>query len=628
MKGKHLFFSILCLLFFSFLYSQNTYDIVFPGKDESEKCKTCFQIFNQKPEEVEFSIVREDSNLYFQVNDIDWFNRLFNNSGDGLAVDIIEKDKYDCKIESIPIKEIRGFLLKPMYTNALRKNLDLNSNNIYQVNLGKIPKELLDKNLEYNILFLSNKNLCRYYVIYDLKSYDWDLLDMGMFLDELTYNPKQIQSSDIQTDIVFDETLKFIIPFEKNQSTYSKADMKPIYESLRLTDYNIKSIKIKAYASIEGIVSRNKVLQEKRANSIVKALQEFQSPTIKTDVSASENWVEFFNDIEDTKYDYLKPLTQYEIREEIAGSISREMEPILKNHRKAVVELEIEKKDKYSTLGLDELIVKFNQEIVKKNIEVAKDVQNSIFERIKRNPKGLVFLDKMEIPKQKEFVDILNKNAAFRYLTDYTYALITYNELQELEKLAPNNAAIKYNLAALRLKLMYWEAANVQKTDLNTQIFSLKKYGISEELIARMLVNFHIVLSEYFLGQGDHSNKENSVKYVNTNYKKFESSNNDYLNLAQYFNKYGNPNMAVDLLDNKARTIDIDEDLLFYYLNLTLINKELTKEKGYRTIMLNAINMNKERFCRLFNSANKGGVTFQLLENTFLRKTYCENCNN
>ena len=76
MKGKHLL-SIVCLLFLNFSFSQNTYDIAFPGKDENEKCKTCLQIFNQKPEDVEFSIVREKSNLYFQVNDIVWFNQLF-----------------------------------------------------------------------------------------------------------------------------------------------------------------------------------------------------------------------------------------------------------------------------------------------------------------------------------------------------------------------------------------------------------------------------------------------------------------------------------------------------------------------------------------------------------------------
>ena len=60
--------------------------------------------------------------------------------------------------------------------------------------------------------------------------------------------------------------------------------------------------------------------------------------------------------------------------------------------------------------------------------------------------------------------------------------------------------------------------------------------------------------------------------------------------------------------------------------NLTLINKRQTMRPEYRTIMLNAININPGRFCRFFNPRDTDGVTFQLLEDDFLRKTYCENC--
>ena len=44
--------------------------------------------------------------------------------------------------------------------------------------------------------------------------------------------------------------------------------------------------------------------------------------------------------------------------------------------------------------------------------------------------------------------------------------------------------------------------------------------------------------------------------------------------------------------------------------------------------MLNAINMNKNRFCKLFNSIDTGGVTFQLLQDEYLNETYWENCVN
>ena len=142
-----------------------------------------------------------------------------------------------------------------------------------------------------------------------------------------------------------------------------------------------------------------------------------------------------------------------------------------------------------------------------------------------------------------------------------------------------------------------------------------------------MMVNFQIIKAENLMQKRDYKNKDKSVSYINKNYNKFPFSNYDYLSLAQFFSFYGNTKMAVKLLENEVKTIDIDEDLLFYYLNLTIVDKNFTQTSDYRTIMLNALNMNKDRYCRLFNQFGQGGVTFQLLEDQYLRRTYCESCN-
>jgi hypothetical protein len=628
MKVKILLLTSFLLLFVLTTNSQNTYDIVFSGNDRDQNCQTCLQAFNQKPNEVKFSIKRENNNLYFEVNDKDWFNVLFKNKGDGLAVDIVLKDKYNCDVQSIDKSQIKGFLVKPVYASQLKRGLKQTKDNIFRTHVGRIPEGFLNDELEYNILFLGNKNLCRYYVIYDLESYAWDLLDMGMYLDAITYDTKQINSSSEEGFIIKNKTLKFRIPFKKNKSNYSQADIKPIYDSLRLTDFNIKTINIKAYSSIEGIESRNIELQELRAKSIITALQTFQKPTIKTEVTSSENWVEFFNDIKGTKYEYLSALSQNEVRDEIAGPISREMEPILKDHRKAILELELEKKDRYKTQSSEMLVGKFNNAITTENLDEAIEMQNSIFERIRMKETSLAILQKMTIPKQSKYIDFLNKNAVFKYMINIRQALIVRNELLALEKLAPKNKGIKYNLAAIKIKLWRYKAIEIDENELKNEINALKNYGIENEVISRMMVNYHIIKAENSMQKRDYANKDKSVAYINTNYNKFKLSDYDYLSLAQFFSYYGKTSMAVELLESKARSIDINEDLLFYYLNLTLINKEITQDSDYRTILLNANNMNKERFCKLFNAVEKGGVTFQLLEDEYLRKTYCETCLN
>ncbi|WP_298238720.1 hypothetical protein [uncultured Algibacter sp.] len=627
MKIKYL---LILFSFFSLIqsYSQNTYDIIFPDINRDQVCKQCIQIFNKKPKEVKFSIVRENNNLYFQVNNKQWFNLLFKNSGDGIAVDVIEKNRYDCSNESIVNEQIKGVLLKPVYSKKLRSGLKPSSENRFRVHVGRLSDTYLNKELEYNILFLSNKNLCSYYVIYDLESYPWELLDMGMYLDSLTYNIKQIKPVGKEGYILRYKTLKFQIPFEKNKSEYSQEDIRPIYDSLRLTDFNIKTINIKAYASIEGSLERNVELQEQRASSIAAALQTFQKPTIKTDISSSENWVEFLNDIQGTKHESLSQLSKEQVKGKLVGQLSTDLEPILKNHRKAILELELQKKDKYKDMTPEQLLGKFNTAIGVENITEALEIQNSIFEKLKNKEVSPDFLKKMEIPNQAKFVKIFNKNSAYRAMLDVRQSMIVYNELLKLDKLSPKNGEVKYNIAAIKLKLWRYKALEVNEIKLKGQINALKNYKIPTSLISRMMVNYHIIKSENYMRKGDYKNKDISVNYINGNYKNFQLSDYDYLSLAQFFSYYANNNMAVNLLENKAKSIDINENLLFYYLNLTLINKELTKNEDYRTIMLNAINMNKTRFCKLFNAVEDGGVTFQLLEDEYLRETYCENCEN
>ncbi len=102
----------------------------------------------------------------------------------------------------------------------------------------------------------------------------------------------------------------------------------------------------------------------------------------------------------------------------------------------------------------------------------------------------------------------------------------------------------------------------------------------------------------------------------------------DYLSLAQYFASYTKYDWATKLLVKKVKSVDVDEDLLFYYLNLTIIDEKMTKRSDYRAILLNAYNINPARFCGIFEPFGEGGITFQLVENEYLRKTYCESCNN
>lgn len=617
-------FILFWLLLTTVVDAQNTYDIIFSSPNHDQVCRPCLDAFMRKPKETQFSVKRDGANLFLEINDKEWLKRLIQHPDDGIAIDVVSKDRYRCN-ETLEEKQIKGVLLKPLYGNRVTDALKPHGTNLFRLLIGKLTPDQMQKELEYNILFLSQKRMCRYQVIYNLASYPWDLLDMGMYLDTITYQNQAIQNKG-KDYILKHKTITFKVPFEKNKSTYSATDIKPLYDSLRLTDYTIQTIQIKGYSSVEGTTERNLELQQQRAKSIADALQSFQKPNIKTEVTSSENWVEFFNDLPKTKYADWKTLSKEQIKAKLVGNISKELEPILQMHRKAVVRLELEKIDRYESLTGDQLVAKFNQAIQSDQLAEAKEIQNSIFKKMQAKVVSPDLFSKLQLPKQIKYVGFLNNNAAFKAWMDEQESLIVYHELLDLEKLAPKDGKVKYNLAALRIKLWRYKVLEIKEPELRIQINDLKKFGISQVLIDRLLINLHIIKAENQMRQRDFKNKDLSVAFIEKNYQKIPLSNQDYLSLAQFFTYYANIDKAATLLEGKSRQIDIDEDLLFYYINLTVINKELIEKQDYRTILLNASNLNLKRFCRLFEPVEKGGVTFQMLESDFLRGVYCEVC--
>ena len=464
-----------------------------------------------------------------------------------------------------------------------------------------------------------------YYTVFNVEAYRWGLLNMGMYLDSITYKNK-VRTSQDDLYRLRNKNLNFIIPFKKNKSEYSPEDIRPMYDSLNLTDFNIKLINIQAYSSVEGSLQHNIELQEQRAASIVKSLQSFQKPNIITKVNSSENWVEFLNDIENTSYSNYKLLSKNAVKAKLTGAEAEALEPILKNHRKAVIELSLEKIDHYTTLSAPELVKQFNSAIETDNLEEAAIIQNSLFDRLMANEVKPDILRDLQIPQQIKYIDLLNNNAAIKTLVDEAYLVIAINELKKLEKLAPKNKKVKYNLVALKFKIWKYKVETINENEFFKEIKALKNYGIENGLIDRMLINFHIIKSEDFMRKQDYLSKDKMVLAVESLIKGVPFSDVDYLSLAQYLSYYSHYDKATEILQNRVNHIDVNEDLLFYYLNLTLIDKNLTQTDSYRTTMLNAANRNKSRYCKLFNAASDGGVTFQLLEDNYLKKTYCESC--
>ncbi len=606
-----------------FLVPEDIYGIKYPGKNEQKYCADCKYTFNKMPQSVQFGVEEVDGQLFFMITDVEWFRKIFRNNTDGIAVDVITKDMYPCDKKNRESKSWahKGWLLPPVYLKEIQKKAIIDDNGVVYVPVGVVPNALSNKIKEYNILFLQKKHLCRYQSFYNIESGKWGMLEMGMYMDTISTNTSAHELIMLQ-----DKQFKFVIPFEKNKFEYKSDDIKPIYDSLKLTKFNITGITIRAYASVEGSTEHNLDLQQKRANSIARVMEEFQGDAIRSEVFASENWVEFLKDIKGTPYEGYARLSKAEVKQKLlSASVSKDIEPLLAKHRKAILYLELEKKTRFIE---DPKVAKamFHKAIGEKDLSEAMEIQQIIFDNIGDNTFPAETLNELEIPEELEYGSLLNNRAAFRYQFSGETLLESIEAFERLLEMMPENYHLMYNLCVLKVKAWLLDELVMEPDDLLKEIEVLKNTGLPQVLYQRLIINFYIIYSEYLLLHRKYREKDKALRYIYNNYKSMDLKSSDMLNLARYFVSYAKYDWAEKLLKPYMNNVDVEEDLLFYYLNLTIVDQSLTRKTAYRSIMLNAININKKRYCDLFKVGSDGGITIQLLENNFLKKTYCENC--
>ena len=309
----------------------NAYGIQYNSDDYDKKCTKCTYVMKRKPAEVLYGLHAIDDEIYFSINDPKYFRQFFSEKNDGIAVDIVSKDQFKCGIKNTFANSNihRGFLLPPVYRKELMNTATQDENGSVYVKVGDVPKELIGKEVEYNLLLIQDKFLCVYNPFYDIPGYRWDLLEMGMFLD----SANKVKNNSESIEITQKRKLKFQIPFEKNISKFSQSDIQPLYDSLKLQRYDIKHIEIRAFSSVEGSTKRNIELQEERAQSIITALNQIQQKEIPQTVTAKENWVEFYRDIERTKYKNLSKKEPAQIKEALKEKkLTAELEPLFILH--------------------------------------------------------------------------------------------------------------------------------------------------------------------------------------------------------------------------------------------------------------------------------------------------------
>ncbi len=603
--------------------NEPVFDIKNPGGDKAKKCKDYFEVMNNMPAEMRYTVTERDRAIYLVFSHRDYFDLIFNHKADGFAIDIIHKNQYRCGEGNRHANSwaYKGKLMPPMYKETFTPLIQKAPNGMIAINYGTLPEAYDPKEVEYNLLIIQKNWLCENRYFYDLDFDTWSLLPMGLYRDS-TENKEVVAFQEIQ------KTMAFNVPFEKDQTVFQEADVQPIRDSLNLTDYVIKSIDIKAYSSVEGPLDRNIRLQEGRAESIVDILKGYQNESLQSNISASENWQEFNEDIKGTSYENMGDMTQEEVKKQLSADkkLLTDLEPILSKHRKAEISIALEKRVNPKT-G-DPAILKrlFAESIEAQKIEQALYLQQLAFERINSKELPESFLGELTVPESAIYGSLLSAKASHlveQQPEDLTMAALAF---EKLVKLMPDNEEVLHNLTVVRLRQWAKSEQEINRRDIQNLINKVERSGIPEDLARTLKVNYHIVLTKYLNDEGNYAAKNRSLRYIFNEYRRVDLPDEQLLKLAKYMTHYSQFDWARTLLKPRAAHAEASTDLVFYYLNLTIADPRNTRRPDYQKVMDTAAQRDQSRFCRLFKAKPQGGVTFQLLDDANLKRKFCQVC--
>lgn len=588
----------------------------------SPKNQSTTQAFNalikEMPQEVSFDVHVQNDSIYFLMSELEWFQRLFAHKNDGFAVDIVLKDQFACGIANVesPNPNYTGYLMPPVFSKSFDQLATVTSQGIVRVPAGRIPAEWKDKSYEINLMLIHKGVISRYNAFFRIPFGPWQTLDLEFERPLASVTQKKID--------VLHKQMHFVVPFEKGKSTFEASDLKPLADSMSLTDYQIKRVRIKAFASVEGNKKTNLTLQQNRAQSIVEALEVWNLQDFVTEIYTAENWVDFFGDIKQTKWAFLGDKTQDHIRQYLNTHQLEDLDQLLNAHRKATIQIDLERRAESPSITKG-----YIRELAAQP-SLAVPAQFEVIEQLMQMniaaPERLGLLDYL-LAQTKDHLDwsaeAIGRIALEIYELDATRLPDSKNTLDQLALKNPNSSMLGYNSFVFGLLLC--EAKGQAASDLlQTKISSSTL--LADHQKARLLLNVSILETAQLWRTQQYEAKDATLREAYQMAKKTDLSEKEVFVVAKYLASYQKYQEAIRLLKPYVQKLNALEDLLFLYINLTLIDDQMVKQPHYRTMLTNASLANPDRFCRLFESSFDGGITFQLLRNKYLKRAYCEQC--
>lgn len=574
--------------------------------------------------ELQNNLIVENNEIYFETDNVKLLKKIIREKKDGLSIDVLQEEQFICdNANIIDYNNLnRGILLKPVYNKKLfKKNIAEIKENKYAFKsyLGTLPEDISD-NYELNLVLIQNKSMCQSlapsFITQTEGTYTKkvDLLADTVLINS-RFNYKPIADSIVLT---------FRIPFENKKYNYKATDIEPFLQSLNEPAFIINDLSITAYSSIEGNDKENKFLQEKRANSIVKALEYRQTEDISTEIYTAYNTDDFTNDISKTKHAKMASMSVEEVQKYIRDNkLKKDLEPILQNHRYAEIKMEAT----YDISGNNELryvVKEFAEAIGVSDKELALSIQKFAIQKILNGTYNVSILKEMATPNEFIYAGMeMNRlYMLFRYKKISSEDFVT--QVAALNELSPNNEYIAFNYLLNSINYSDNEYLINENNRIQSNIDQLYYTPLTKQTIDGLNVKYQFkILNASDTLTTDKKLKINCIEKIKEIVNIKEESMNNALKLAELFIENKDYTFACESLEPWVMK-STNEKVLFTYLSLCSVDEWAIHSQKFTKAMTKASQVNKKKYCDLFDGSK---FSLRILENDVVKESYCKICN-
>jgi uncharacterized protein YkwD len=551
----------------------------------------------------------KDHKVYLFMQTIAPFKKNFTKAGDQIAIDIVFQEQFTCygpnQLHGSPHQD--GLLLKPVdFTELYARNEDKQGRLIAYI--CDLPEEIKGKNYQLNTLLIKNSCLCTYDFPIVIESQEYDLIGLQPYWQttEESFEPEH-----------FDFTYTDKIAFEKSSATMG-AEIKNMlqYQLEGAGDY-VKSIKVKAFSSVEGRSEGNKKLQNNRAQEVAELLTQNLQVNLKPEITTAENWDLFYEQIYDGPFSHLIYRKQEDIKRLIRDSLNTAaMQSLLDQQR--YVQFEIQFAGNIDAHSPGHVLHQGVQNAMSQgDYKRAYKIQSRIIDQFLKNKTSIDYISSMPLDSNARDLPYTINLLAAKAMNPLDPLFREKETMQWFFQKFKDNSRAQYNYCIYAIN--YWNATGdtVMKPEKLLELVKQSAKLAPVNTVNTMLLNYHLTAVKYYEYINDYANMVANLNAIHDMFAKTTFDDTVAYQLGLYFSHYNSLDWVVELLEPYLKSNTEER-----FNHLYLAAGSVRYQKEYPNEYLNYLDRYRQLHPKSFNTWID--ENYQYLRDDVFKSRRCE----